>query len=482
VCHGAFVLIKIRFLAFFLLSLAMVPSAAFSKMPACTHKGTIISLADRLLDDLTSVDPYIASYSATDALYLKMQYGRMGGAEIEAMFSRLPDVGIYGIKDFIFSYLISEYGYENASARFGRENLRYFESHPYDLTLMHQLTTIGRYDLVIENLKRVDWPNDRRYKYPPALPMIEFSVAERRSFAEKAERAGQTLLAGSLYASLPTHEAWPGFLKRNVEKEGFRDQRENYITFSAYNANSPLLPDPRNNANWHMYLKFFQIISTAVWHEPEASLLGAFEGRYKFEILYSKRAAQVMLAAKQDELRPDGPMDKGWLFTFRALAKTSGDPEMIVQRMQRVSVVSRHYLQASAGDILDTMLASEAIGPWMRGKSQAFPAIPPLASSKLRASWPEWQAMAETLQAGGDPDNLDRNFTRRGMAADLLYAKGDEPRLLALIAAENNAGFRQRLTVDFMARYDRLCDSKLYFPGAAVFLRRGTIHRFDTQK
>lgn len=465
-----------------MLGLALLPSAAHSESPACIHKDAITSLADSLLADLTSADPDVASYSATDALYLKMHYGRMSDAEIEAMFARLPDVGIYGIKDFIFAHLISRYGYEAASRRFGNENLRYFDSHVYNLTLMRELATSGRYDLVIENLKRVDWPKDRRYRYPSALPMIELPVDERRAFAEQAERAGQTLLAGGLYASLPTHEAWPGFLKRNVEKDGFKDRRENYIAFSAYNPDSPLLPDPRNNSNRHMYVKFFQTVSAAMWREPEASLLGAFEGRYKFEILYSKRAGQVTLAAKPDELRPDGPMDKGWLFTFRALAKTSGNPEIIVQKMQSVSIPTRHYVQGSAGDILDTMLASEAIGPWMRGESKDFPTIPALASSKLKAAWPEWKATAEALQVGSDPGNLDRNFTRRGMAADLLYATGDDKRLLALIAAETNPGFRQRLTVDFMARYDRLCDSSLYFPGAAIFMRRATIHRFDRHK
>jgi hypothetical protein len=108
--------------------------------------------------------------------------------------------------------------------------------------------------------------------------------------------------------------------------------------------------------------------------------------------------------------------------------------------------------------------------------------VPPLASGALEAAWPEWKAMAETIKADAIPGNLERNFTRRGMAADLLYAKGDEKRLLQLIAEESNPGFRQRLTIDFMARYDRLCDSRLYFPGATLFLRAATVHRFDDPK
>ena len=172
----------------------------------------------------------------------------------------------------------------------------------------------------------------------------------------------------------------------------------------------------------------------------------------------------------------------GWLQTLRALAASTDDPSAIVAKMQNVSAPSRHYLQGNAGDVLDTMLAAEAIGPWLKGGIAAFPELPPLASEELKAAWPEWKSMAEAIKSGSIPAELDGSFTRRGMAADLVYAKGDSPSLLRLISAERNPGFRQRLTVDFMARYDRDCDARLYFPGASIFLRAATIHRFDGPK
>jgi hypothetical protein len=436
-----------------------------------------------LLTDLRSSDPYNATFSATDALYLKMHYGRMSDSDIEIMFRKLRGTTIRGIHDFIFAYWISKYGYEPAFAGLGKDVQRYFETHNYDLTLIRELTAIGRYDLVMTNLKQIDWPKDHRYEYPIALPLIDYPAARRQSLAQTADQNGQTLFAGGLYASLPSHETWPGFLKRNVEKEGFKDRRGSYVIFSGYNFDSPPLPDPRNRANSQQYVKFVQTIVTTSWLEPEMSLLYRFASRFKREPIYPKRAAPMLKAAfDRGELRPDGSMDRGWLLIFRALAEVSGDPDMIVRRMQRVVAPSRHYLQANAGYVLDTMLAAEAIGPWLRGEIKIFPSAPPLASGALKTAWPEWRAMAETIKAGAVPDNLERNFTRRGMAADLFYAKGDEKRLLETIAAEANPGFRQRLTIDFMARYDRLCDSRLYFPGAALFLRAATIHRFDDPK
>jgi hypothetical protein len=206
--------------------------------------------------------------------------------------------------------------------------------------------------------------------------------------------------------------------------------------------------------------------------------------RSRLNLVIGGRAAESLKKAyDQSSLRPQDPMDKGWLTTFRALAAASGNPALIARKMAEVRIASRHYLGDDASAILDTMLAAEAIGPWFKdkGKGKAFPPVPSLASDKLKALWPTWQKLAEAIRTGGNPVDLAKDSGTRGMVAELLYTKGDWLSLLNLISGEQDPAFRQRLEADFMARYDRLCDSSLYFPGEALFLRNSTIHRFDMQ-
>jgi hypothetical protein len=470
---------KTSFLAFVFLS--VLPIAALAKPDSCPSREPMLTLADRLLGELDGTDHYVAGKHGRDAAYLKLQYGKMSDPEIHSMMGRLAQQEVQGNFGFVYAYYISRYGLEGAQARLPSDIITFFEHHGYDPTLIRELAVTGQFNLILHNLTAPTWKPDADYLQVVALPFIDFPVAERKRLALAADKAGADMLAAGLYVSLPTHEGWPGVLKRGYFRtQAYDDWLGAMVAYSAVNADAPPLPFPKNRRNGAHLRKLWQKTYTASWLVPQSSLLYAFADRYWFEPIYAKRAGDRLWQAYQKgELRPDGPVDKGWLLTFRSLAEVTGDPAMIVRKMQRVFIASWHWSQASAGIILDTMLAAEAIGPWLKNETTDFPALPALASDRLKAAWPEWRALAEAIKAGRDLGPMDKAFSRRGMAAELLYAKSDYKGLLALIAAEKNPGFRQWLTSDFMARFDRLCESKLYFPGEGLFLRDSTIHQFD---
>jgi hypothetical protein len=461
------------------LIIAVSPAAASAEQKSCSYRQSILALADRLLADLDVRNPSIAQLYGRDAAYLKLYYGQMSGAEIDGMLDRLMNTWADDANQFAYAYYMSKLGYEPGSARMGKR-LDVVKANMFDPTLIRALARAGRYDLVVGMMRGVqEWP-DKRYLIPMALPFMDRPPEERKRLADLADSGGALALAGELYASLPDYDGWRGYLKRHFEEIGYRNLKASFVAFSAVNYGSPPLPDPKNRMADLLYREFVQKIAASSWLLPESALLYQFSAQFRFEPVYGKRAAQAIKDAyDRGDLRPESPIERGWLLTYHALAKAAEDPQIIIRQMQSVHIRSRHYLQGNTGDILDTMLASEAIGPWLRGETSAFPSVPALASDKLKANWPQWRKMAEVIKSGGNPDGLDKNLARRGMAADLLYAKGDETRLLASIAAESNPVFRERLEADFMTRYDRLCDSSLYFPGDAFFLRDTTIYRFD---
>jgi hypothetical protein len=350
----------------------------------------------------------------------------------------------------------------------------------YDPTLARALAMAGQEDLAITMARQYGaWP-DEHYLFPAALPYMDRPPEQRQRLADLAEREGAAVLAGQLYASLPDYTAWKAYLKRNFTGIGYVNLKPSFAAYSAFNFDSLPLPDPKNGVNGLLFRQFVQKIAAMSWLLPESALLYEFSAEYKFEPIYGARAARTLKKALDlGEIKPDGPIEKSWLLTYRALAGSVDDPNIVVDKMQQVTITSRHYLRGTAGDILDTMLTAEAIGPWLRGETATFPPVPRLASARLMAAWPKRRVLAEAIKAGRDPGDIGRNSLLRGVAADLSYAKGDAAELLALIAAEKNDDFRQRMTADFMTRYDRLCDSSLYFPGDGLFLRDSTVYRFD---
>lgn len=471
---------KTLVLAAFCLLMLQVTAKAEGK--ACPSRPAILALSDRLLADLDSKDPGYARFYARDAAYLKLHYGHMSEADIDRMFAQLLASQANASLGFVYAYYISRYGFDGATVKVGKANLAFYDDQPYDLTLIRALTLAGKFQLVLDNLKRNGNIKGAPYTLPVALPLIDQPPAERQRLADLADKAGLPFLAGGLYASLPSYDTWPGFLKRNYENVGFKGARGYYIAFSGYHFSSLPLPDPRNGIDGLPFRQMLQSIIGASWLTPQSALLYQFVAKSRLNLVYGKRAAMSLKQAyDRGSLRPQDPMDKGWLMTYRALASATGTPAVIVEKMAGVRIASRHYLGDDASGILDTMLAAEAIGPWVKGEAQVFPDVPALASDKLKTLWPAWRKLAEAIRNGGNSGDLARDIGTRGMAAELFYAKGDWLGLLNLVSGEQNPVFRERLEADFMARYDRLCDSSLYFPGDALFLRNSTIHRFEAQ-
>jgi hypothetical protein len=473
---------RLRFKALFLfVGLCIAPVAATAQTKACAYKGAIVSLANVLLRDLDSHEPAAARFYARDAAFLNMYYAPMPSPAVDAMLDHMITAGVTHASEFAFAYYLSTTSYDEAMLRIGNR-LQREDSNAFDLTLMRSLAKAGRYDLAVNMTKGISpHPNEARL-LPLALPFVEAGPEERRRLADIADKAGAVVLAGELYASLPDYQAWTGFLKRHFQTLGYYKMLGNFVAFSAMRFENAALPNPQNRSNGTMYRQFMQRTSGIAWLVPGPSLIYQYMAQFSGEPTYASRAALKLKAAYDNHaFKSNGPMEQGWLISYRALAEASAadDPNLMVQRMQQMRIDSRHYLPGSVGNILDTMLATEAIAPWLKGTGSEFPRVPDLASDRLKRNWQKWQAVARALRGAGELDGLDTDPELRGMAADLLYAKGDAPRLVTLISMEKNIGFRDRLAEDFMSRLDRLCDSSLYFPGEGLFLRNMSLYRFE---
>jgi len=472
--------VLLRLTIVFLMIFAGAPALAAATR-ACPNSTEITELADGLLSDLHSANPGVAQAFGRDAAFVKLYYGRLDENGIDNVLGRLQGGRAEGAAAFAFAYYLTSLGFDQAKREMGR-GLQSAIEGPLDLTLMRALAKAGRYDLAVTRMSEFTLQPQQRWFMPLALPFIDNPPAERQRLADMADKGGAVVLAGELYASLPDDAGWNAYLKRHFRELGYLNLAGNFFVFSAVNADKQPLRSPKNRSDGVMFRTFVQRVSAAAWVVPGPSLLYEYLAQFKFQPVYPSRAALALRAAYQrHDFKPSGPVEQGWLTTYRALvAATEKDaPGLVEANMQKVKIASRHYLDGSAGDILDTMLAGEAIGPWLAKPAAPFPKPPPLASNALKAGWGRWQAVAEAIRDHREMHGPAGDAATRGMTADLLYAGREAKRLVAVISAERNDALRQRLEIDFISRLDRLCDASLYFPGEGLFLRDSTIYRFD---
>jgi hypothetical protein len=472
--------VLLRLTILFWMIVAGAPALAATTR-SCPYSTEITALADGLLSDLHSANPGVARAFGRDAAFVKLYYGTLDEDGIDAVLGELQGGHAESASAFAFAYYLTSLGFDQAKQKMGA-GLQSAIEGPIDLTLMRALAKAGRFDLAVTRMSKFTLQPQRRRFLPLALPFIDNTAAERLRLAAMADKGGAVVLAGELYASLPDDSGWNAYLKRHFRELGYLNLGGNFFVFSAMNADKQPLRNPKNRSDGVMFRTFVQRVSATAWLVPGPSLLYQYLAQFKFQPVYPSRAAIALRAAyDRHDLKPSGPVEQGWLATYRALvvATEKDAPGLVAANMQKVKIASRRYLDGSAGDILDTMLAGEAIGPWLANPAAPFPAPPPLASKALKAGWERWRAVAVAIRDHREMKGSAVDAATRGMTADLLYAGRDAGRLVAVIGAEPNDALRQRLEIDFISRLDRLCDASLYFPGEGLFLRDSTIYRFD---
>lgn len=454
--------------AMFLLSM---PAVAGQQ---CPHAREITDLAALVLDDLQRPGSTHSQRYGTDATYLTMHYGAPAEPEIERILQALLRQNVAAGRGFVQAYFISRYGYEAAAAKLRPLQLD-LDDRSLDLTVIRQLAKAGRFDVAIDILRKNVTPPDSNQPLGDALAVIDFPDAEKRRFAKAAEAAGLYAMAGGIYASMGDRSDWPGYVKRNFRKPGFPRLRYTFLVYSAYHPELPPLPDPRNGRNGMMVRKYARTMAAAGFRLPQTSLPVLYGSSNRFEPLFPAKASQALIERiEQGAVKATDTMDESWLIAFGEIIAQSGDARATMNKMERVRFSGRRHLTTSAGDILNWMLAVEAIVPWLEDAGGTFPDVPKNAGESLAVNWPAWRAVATAVKSKDLASIHGLPGRAPAMAAELLFAKGDHRALTDLIMSVASPQSGLRLAADFAARLDRLCDSRLYFPGEGL-LRPGAL-------
>ena len=460
-----------------ILSLLSTPATAGGKQ--CAHAREITDLAGIVLDDLASPQPTLAKRYGADAAYLTLHYGNNTEAEADGLLKALVAQDVAAGRSFVQAYLISRYGYDDA-AQMLRSFGQTVGNGSLDITVVRQLAKAGRFDVAIDALVHKTKAPDTNLPLGDALAVIDFPDSDKRRFAQAAEAAGLYAMAGGIYASMGDRSDWAGYVKRNFKKPGFPRLRFTFLAFSAYHPELPPLPDPRNYRNSLMLRKYARTVYAASFRLPLTSLALDYGSTIHFEPLFPAKASDALLKLlDQGAIKATDNMDESWLIAFREIAARRKDVRGTMENMARSGFYGRRHLTTNAGEILNWMLAVEAILPWLKSPDGAFPDMPPEAGESLRVNWPTWRATANAVKTGDLSVIDERNEKAVAIAAELSFARGDYRALSELIASVPSTWLKLRLAEDFSTRLDRLCDSRLYFPGEGVMGSAALYYDFD---
>jgi hypothetical protein len=141
------------------------------------------------------------------------------------------------------------------------------------------------------------------------------------------------------------------------------------------------------------------------------------------------RSAQLdkpVVEALLDQFPIKGSLDAAWLFLFRDLSSQVGAAR-VRDVIDGLSVNVGRYGIERTGDLLDRIIALDALTPYLTGASATLPAD---LSADFAAQWPHWVTLVEQVKANPDlpssADDLD-------VITELLFAGGQMDALAALL-------------------------------------------------
>jgi hypothetical protein len=191
-------------------------------------------------------------------------------------------------------------------------------------------------------------------------------------------------------------------------------------------------------------------------------------------------AAEVVEAAvARGEIDRSGTLDKAWLVAYRALYDAWDDKAELQNTFRSFDLASeRGQPPGKTMEILDRIIAVDALTPYLRGEAAEPPAVPEIASPELADQWPLWLEVAAKIKADPNDPTLGAETTLR-IAAELLLAAGDVDALVALTGSAPASLGTMRLADDMSIRLDRQCEGFLAHRSEALLLSGTPIYKFD---
>ncbi len=467
-----------RLLCAFLVAFpALSPAQAQNAGSAC-EPVALVKLSEYVLDNRQKLPKLAAANFGSVSAYLKIRYGNLDAQAEEKL---IRDVKLSGGKDadqLWAAYFISRRGYERMQKDFGV----LLESKMFggqSVSAMRAALLSKDRQIVLRQMARLPSPVRRRPMADAVMALMDQPDALKLEVAKSSERSGLIELAGGLYLSLADGSAAEEFLERQRKFSGLQLMIAEWYRMPALHGR-PILPYRNFTIPWVELLRS-QMSNTAriAAMTPEVDFLDRFAqatGRTKEASL---AALRLMKSVDPGKWRDPHLRDEMWLAIYDALSEAIGDKGQLDAALFGILLPSMRHYDRDVRTALDWIVAARAVAPYAQRKSSKAPARPSTMSVDSTIMWRLWLETAKQLRSSAALDSFAADDLKASIAAELMFAAGNQRDLARLIAMLRPTPKSVQLAHDFAIRIDRTCAAHLSAAGEALFPSRPTVFKFE---
>jgi hypothetical protein len=191
------------------------------------------------------------------------------------------------------------------------------------------------------------------------------------------------------------------------------------------------------------------------------------------------RAAAAIIDLTREGATID--METAWLVIYESLVESSGNRAEMDKKLKNIPVAGLRFGGDNVREVLDHMLAIEALKTHAANGGASRPPELQGASADFEPQYKAWQDAAAVIAAGGDLAALRSSGQKLLIAANLLFASGRHEELAKFLTSTVPNSDSIRLAELFAEALDRHCNGYLAFPAEAVLMPGAPMFRFEPQ-
>lgn len=455
-------------------------AALLSTTPTLAHDdcaAPIQSLAHTVLEGREHLAPLPARRFGPRAIYLLMQYGDLPEGEAETLLAEAVAARIHGADDLDFAWRLHKHGLEATLAALGADALAAAVDTGRASSL-RALITAGSADQVMAILATLSGAPLHDVGQLIVAVSFDLDDAEKAQLGAAAAAHGLDWLAAGFAAAQQDPAAWSDHVN-GLSVHEIDSLASLWGWLPTYNGNQQVLQSSAERGEEaDARREAMRLASWAAARQPEATIMTT----YLSQTGDTARAGAVSMSLiKQFDtgsLAETGSLDQGWLATMEAFAATGLDANKVEAALSSVSWGSQRVGRKTVMDVLNWVVAVDALTPYLQGSGDLPAERPPLLSDAF-ADWDHWLALAEELHddpatALGAPAEADLPIL-----TELLLAAGKRAELAQVLDAAPVTLDTMTMANELAARLDRLCDARLWHKGEAPLLAGRALYKFD---
>ncbi|MXN46932.1 hypothetical protein GR138_17195 [Shinella kummerowiae] len=467
-----------RLLPALVIGLSLLTAGAQAEdLPACPAKAAILTLAETVLADRQKLPRLKARGVGAEAAYLKIRYGGLAMDEAAVLARGLSDAGVREAVDLAGAIDATRGGFDAVPKDAGDPAQLGAQISTLRAILQH-----GDGKKLLAMIAALPPERQARISQPIVPAILDWPDEQKAALAASAGRHGLFFLQAGLVAMQRDRNAWSTFVAGFAQPEKLRDMTQVWSWAPALVGNPALPRVPVLNAASEAMRRDIHIVSIVAAREPERDFLMTYLNQ-SGDIAATVKASQALLAKiDTGRIKPEGTLDAAWLVAYRALRATSENADAVDQQLASIPFygvrAQRPAGDVSVRDMIDRLIAIEALTPFVKGDAAAVPDMPSDLSAKFQAEWPLWLELAGALKTA-PPATFGKDASKAPVIAELLLAAGEPARLADFVLATEPVEIRLALATDLAMRLDRTCASVLHHPAEAMLLAGQPIFKFD---